>query len=139
MSDPQNTLPSGAVDENIKGTTYFTFGGAYYQPFYGGSERDIRRRGEAGLGGDMNRSRLWAAVLVVMLGLTAPVVSEAKTPGRNGNESDFKDWQPSRGQVSTEESAAGVAQTPAQRKSEDRELQQLYNSLLRQEPVQPPK
>jgi len=81
----------------------------------------------------MNRSRLWAAVLVVMLGLTAPVVSEAKTPGRNGNESDFKDWQPSRGQVSTEESAAGVAQTPAQRKSEDRELQQLYNGLLRQE------
>jgi hypothetical protein len=25
------------VDENIKGTTYFTFGGAYYQPFYSGS------------------------------------------------------------------------------------------------------
>jgi hypothetical protein len=37
MSDLQNTLPSGAVDENIKGTTYFTFGGAYYQPFYSGS------------------------------------------------------------------------------------------------------
>jgi hypothetical protein len=34
MSD---TLPSGAVDENIKGTAYFTFGGAYYQPFYSGS------------------------------------------------------------------------------------------------------
>ena len=77
--------------------------------------------------------------LLVLSGLTAPVFSEAKTPGHNGNESDFKDWQPSRGAVSNEEHAAGVAQTPAQRKSEDRELQQLYNNLLRQEPVQPPK
>ena len=31
------TLPSGAVDENINGKTYFAFGGAYYQPFYRGS------------------------------------------------------------------------------------------------------
>jgi hypothetical protein len=31
------TLPNGAVDQNIHGTTYFTFGGAYYRPFYSGS------------------------------------------------------------------------------------------------------
>jgi len=31
------TLPNGAVDQNIKGTTYFTFGGPYYRPFYSGS------------------------------------------------------------------------------------------------------
>jgi hypothetical protein len=31
------TLPSGAVDQNIKGTTYFTFGGAWYRPFYSAS------------------------------------------------------------------------------------------------------
>jgi hypothetical protein len=31
------TLPSGAVDQNINGTTYFDFGGAYYRPFYSGS------------------------------------------------------------------------------------------------------
>ena len=31
------TLPSGAVDQNINGTTYFAFGGAYYRPFYSGS------------------------------------------------------------------------------------------------------
>jgi hypothetical protein len=31
------TLPSGAVDQNINGTTYFVFGGAYYRPFYSGS------------------------------------------------------------------------------------------------------
>jgi hypothetical protein len=31
------TLPDGAVDQNIKGTTYFTFGGAFYRPFYSGS------------------------------------------------------------------------------------------------------
>jgi hypothetical protein len=31
------TLPNGAVNENIKGTTYFAFGDAYYRPFYSGS------------------------------------------------------------------------------------------------------
>jgi hypothetical protein len=31
------TLPSGAVDQNIDGATYFTYGGAYYRPFYSGS------------------------------------------------------------------------------------------------------
>jgi hypothetical protein len=30
-------LPNGAVNENIKGQTYFTFGGAYFRPFYSGS------------------------------------------------------------------------------------------------------
>jgi hypothetical protein len=30
-------LPNGAVDQNIKGTTYFAYGGAYYRPFYSGS------------------------------------------------------------------------------------------------------
>ena len=27
----------GAVNENLKGTTYFVYGGAYYRPFYSGS------------------------------------------------------------------------------------------------------
>ena len=31
------TLPNGAVDQNVNGTTYFTFGGAFYRPFYSGS------------------------------------------------------------------------------------------------------
>jgi hypothetical protein len=31
------SLPTGAVAENIKGTAYFHFGGAYYRPFYSGS------------------------------------------------------------------------------------------------------
>jgi len=30
-------LPNGAVDENIHGATYFTFGDAWYRPFYSGS------------------------------------------------------------------------------------------------------
>ena len=32
-----STLPSGAVDQNMGGVSYFTFGGAYYRPFYSGS------------------------------------------------------------------------------------------------------
>jgi hypothetical protein len=29
---------SGAVATTVNGATYFTFGGGYYQPFYGGSD-----------------------------------------------------------------------------------------------------
>lgn len=29
----RTTLPSGAVNQNINGTTYFVFGGDYYRPF----------------------------------------------------------------------------------------------------------
>jgi hypothetical protein len=31
------TLPSGAVDQNINGASYFAYGGAYYRPIYSGS------------------------------------------------------------------------------------------------------
>ena len=65
----------------------------------------------------------------------------AQAPGRNGNESDFRDWQPTRGQVVGEERAAGVRQTPQHREAEDRELQDLSKQLLHQEapnsPAQP--
>jgi hypothetical protein len=30
-------LPSGAVSTHIGSRTYFTYGGAYYRPFYSGS------------------------------------------------------------------------------------------------------
>jgi len=30
-------LPSGAVDQNINGVTYFSYGAAYYRPIYNGS------------------------------------------------------------------------------------------------------
>jgi hypothetical protein len=31
------TLPSGAVSQAVNGATYFSYGGAYYRPYYGGS------------------------------------------------------------------------------------------------------
>jgi hypothetical protein len=31
------SLPSGAVDQNVNGVTYFSYGGAYYRPIYSGS------------------------------------------------------------------------------------------------------
>jgi hypothetical protein len=30
-------LPNGAVDQNVNGATYFSYGGAYYRPIYSGS------------------------------------------------------------------------------------------------------
>jgi hypothetical protein len=80
-----------------------------------------------------------AARIVVIVALGWPVPTFAQAPARNGNQSDFRDWQPTRGGVAAEEQAAGVRQTPAQRKSEDQELQGLYKDLLRQEqPPSPP-
>src|ERR1700760_4236124 len=82
-----------------------------------------------------------AARIVLMAMLTWPVSVLAQTPAPNGNESDFKDWQPTRGGVAAEERAAGVRPAPAERKSEDQELQGLYKNLLHQEqpssPAQP--
>ena len=71
----------------------------------------------------------------------APVItlmspSWAQTPPPNGNQSDFKDWQPTRGQVSNEEGAAGIRPSTAQRNAEDKELKEIDQNLMRQE--QPP-
>ena len=30
-------LPSGAVSQTVNGVTYYSFGGAYYRPYYSGS------------------------------------------------------------------------------------------------------
>jgi hypothetical protein len=73
------------------------------------------------------------AAAVLVLTLTLPTQSSAQTPTREGNESDFKDWQPTRGKVSAEERAAGVRQSPTQRNAEDRELKQIDQSLMRNE------
>jgi hypothetical protein len=62
-----------------------------------------------------------------------PTASYAQPPKREGNEYDFKDWQPTRGQVNQEERAAGVSQTPVQRKAEDKELQNIDKDLTHQE------
>ena len=74
-------------------------------------------------------SGLFVASTVALI--SVPVANQAQTPARNGNQSDFKDWQPARGAVAEEERAAEGRETPAERKSEDRELQDLYKNLLR--------
>jgi hypothetical protein len=30
-------LPNGAVTQTVNGVTYYSFGGAYYRPYYSGS------------------------------------------------------------------------------------------------------
>ena len=51
-------------------------------------------------------------------------------------------WAQTRGEISKEESAAGIRPSPAQRDSEDKELKQIDQNLMRQEqpgsPAQPP-
>jgi hypothetical protein len=79
-----------------------------------------------------HRIRQMAAAVVVLM-LALPAQSSAQTPTHEGNESDFKDWQPTRGKVSTEERAAGVRQSPTQRNAEDRELKQIDQNLMRNE------
>jgi hypothetical protein len=57
----------------------------------------------------------------------------AQTPPPNGNQSGFRDWQPTRGQVSTEEDAAGIRPSTGQRNAEDKELKEIDQQLMRQE------
>jgi hypothetical protein len=33
-----NNLPNGAVGTSVGGTTYFQYGGVWYQPYYQGSD-----------------------------------------------------------------------------------------------------
>jgi hypothetical protein len=73
----------------------------------------------------------------ITLMVASPIAGWAQAPARNGNESEFRDWQPTRGQVADQERAAGVRQTPQQRNAEDRELQDLSKDLLRQETPSP--
>jgi hypothetical protein len=78
--------------------------------------------------------RVWTSlVLASLLVATWSAVSHAQTPKREGNEHNFKDWQPTRGQVNQEERAAGIGQTPAQRNAEEKELQKIDKDLTRQQ------
>jgi hypothetical protein len=78
--------------------------------------------------------RLWTSLMLSSLLMpTWSAVSHAQTPKREGNEYNFKDWQPTRGQVNQEERAAGVGQTPAQRNAEEKELQKIDKDLTRQQ------
>ena len=75
------------------------------------------------------------AVTTMLAGATA---GSAQTPTREGNESDFRDWQPSRGEVSAEERAAGIRPSPAQRNVEDQQLKSIYQQLMGNEQTSPP-
>jgi hypothetical protein len=83
-----------------------------------------------------HRVRLIAVVAVLSV-LASPISGSAQTPAREGNESDFKDWQPTRPEVSAEERAAGIRQSPAQRNAEDNELKLMYQDLMGDERASP--
>ena len=90
-----------------------------------------------------NRSRIrmtpvnvLATIAVTML--TGATAGSAQTPTREGNESDFRDWQPGRGQVSAEERAAGIRPSPAQQNVEDQQLKSIYQQLMRNDSTSPP-
>ena len=82
---------------------------------------------------DLLRCVCTSLMLGSLLVPTWSAVSHAQTPKREGNEYNFKDWQPTRGQVNQEERAAGVGQTPAQGNAEEKELQKLDKDLTRQQ------
>ena len=71
-------------------------------------------------------------MLALILAPTWSAGGRAQTAGREGNEYDFRDWQPTQGAVTKEERAAGINQSATQRKAEDSELQNVYQDLMRQ-------
>jgi hypothetical protein len=70
------------------------------------------------------------AVGVVALTILLPSVVSAQTPTREGNDYDFRSWQPTRGGDAAKERAAGISQSPEQRREEDKELSQINKDLL---------
>jgi hypothetical protein len=78
----------------------------------------------------LHRFRIAAGIALIA---ASPVAGWAQTSTCEGNDYDYRDWPPTRGQVREEERAAGVRQTLAERNSQDQELHGLYKDLLRQE------
>jgi hypothetical protein len=77
-------------------------------------------------------------VVTTMLAGTTAGSAQTQTPTREGNESNFRDWQPNRGEVSVEEHAAGIRPSPAQRNVEDQQLKSIYQQLMGNERTSPP-
>ena len=77
-------------------------------------------------------------VVTTMLAGTTAGSAQTQTPTREGNESNFRDWQPNRGEVSVEEHAAGIRPSPAQRNVEDQQLKSIYQQLMGNEQTSPP-
>jgi hypothetical protein len=69
----------------------------------------------------------------------------AQTPAPVGNQLGSDAYQPTRGQTAAEERAAGISPSPAQQNTEQRELNQIYQSLMNRsagssaQPGAPPK
>jgi hypothetical protein len=105
---------------------------------HGQSFHDMASLKGASMGGPAVHRRMGLiAVVAVSSILVSPVAGSAQTPAREGNESDFKDWQPTRPEVSAEERAAGIRLSPAQRNAEDNELKLMYQELMGDERASP--
>jgi hypothetical protein len=70
-----------------------------------------------------------ALVLAALL-ILGPSVTSAE-PARNANICDWKDHEPVPSEVQKKEQAAGIAPSSQQQRADDRELENLYRSLLR--------
>ena len=88
-----------------------------------GRRRDLRRAGPI--------RALLAGALLLIAG------SAAAQTARNGPEYGGKDHQPTEAEVIRRERQDGVAPLPAQRRQDDRSVQQLDQQLLHEEAVDP--
>ncbi len=74
------------------------------------------------------------AVLSVLMSSAAGWTTAAAPPG-SATASDA--LQPTQGEVSADERAAGIHSSPAQQGTEQRELNQIYRNLMGQQPSPP--
>ena len=69
----------------------------------------------------------------LILGLAAQHhISWAQTALRNGNRFNFREWQPTRDQMTSSEKAAGVLPSPEQQLELDRDLDRIGRFLIEQ-------
>jgi len=74
-----------------------------------------------------------SVALALVFVTTQPWPAVGQLPAAEGNRSDFRDWQPTQGEVNSRERALGTAVPAAQQRATDRMLDQLDRQLMKRD------
>ncbi len=85
-----------------------------------------------------NRHIANPATAALMLVLMSPVAAWAQASSAVPSDPAAEEQQPTRGEVSAEERAAGLGQSPGRSAAQERNVNGIYQSLMGQQPARPP-
>ena len=85
-----------------------------------------------------NRHIANTATAALVSVLMSPIAAWAQTPSAIPSDSALEESQPTRGEVSADERAAGLGQSPGRNAAEDRNVNRIYQNLMGQRPASSP-